>query len=76
LEYARISLARDLIRNRKELGLSRQRLAVLAAIRPDALARIEGGKHTAAKGMVDKIMKAIEAERRRAKRQRGQPNRR
>ncbi|HJT36548.1 MAG TPA: helix-turn-helix transcriptional regulator [Pirellulales bacterium] len=74
LEYARISLARDLIRNRKELGLSRQRLAELARIRPDTLARVESGKHTAAKGIVDKIMRAIESERRHAKRQRRQPS--
>lgn len=74
LEYARISLARDLIRNRKELGLSRQRLAELARIRPDTLARIESGEHMAAKGIVDKIMRAIESQRRHTKRQRRQSN--
>lgn len=73
LEYARISLARDLIQNRKELGLSRQRLAELAGIRLDRLVQIESGRHTAARGMVDKIMRAIESERRRIKRQRRQP---
>ena len=65
LEYARISLARDLIRDRKGLGLSQQRLAELAGIRQETLSRIETGKHTATPRTVDKIMKVIEAERRR-----------
>ena len=47
LEYARISLARDLIRDRKAVGLSQQKLAALAGIRQETLSRIETGKHTA-----------------------------
>ena len=65
LQYARISLARDLIRDRLGAGLSQQRLADLAGIRQETLSRIETGKHTASPKTVDKIMRAIEAERRR-----------
>ena len=65
VEYARISLARDLIRDRKGAGLSQQRLADLAGIRQETLSRLESGKHTANPRTVDKIVHAIEAERRR-----------
>ncbi len=64
LEYARISLARDLIRDRKGVGLSQQRLADLAGVRQETLSRIETGRHTASPRTVDKIMRVIEAERR------------
>jgi DNA-binding XRE family transcriptional regulator len=67
LEYARMSLARDLIRDRKGTGLSQQRLADLAGIRQETLSRIETGKHTASPRTVNKIMRVIEAERRRSK---------
>ena len=46
-QYARISLARDLIRDRKGEGLSQQRLADLAGIRQETLSKIQTGKHTA-----------------------------
>ena len=65
LQYARISLARDLIRNRKGAGLSQQQLADLAGVRQETLSRIETGKQTACPRTVDKIMRAIEAARRR-----------
>ena len=65
LQYARISLARDLIRDRKGVGLSQQRLADLAGVRQETLSRIETGRHTASQTTVDKIMRVIETERRR-----------
>lgn len=65
LEYARISLARDLIRDRKRAGLSQQKLAELAGIRQETISRIETGKHTAAPKTVDKIMNVIETRRKR-----------
>ena len=65
LQYARISLARDLIRDRKGVGLSQQRLATLAGVRQETLSRIETGRHTASQTTVDKIMRVIETERRR-----------
>jgi DNA-binding XRE family transcriptional regulator len=64
LEYARISLARDLIRDRKGVGLSQQRLADMAGIRQETLSRIETGRHTASQKTIDKIMQVIEAQRR------------
>ncbi len=65
--YARIALARDLIRDRKGLGLSQQQLARLANVRQETLSRLETGKHTANDRTVDKICKALDAERRRRK---------
>jgi DNA-binding XRE family transcriptional regulator len=67
VEYARISLARDLIRDRKGVGLSQQCLADLAGIRQETLSRIETGKHTANPRTVDKIVRAIEAQQRRSR---------
>ena len=68
LQYARMSLARDLIRDRKGVGLSQQKLADLAGIRQETLSRIETGKHTASEKTIDKIMLVIEAQRRKKKR--------
>jgi DNA-binding XRE family transcriptional regulator len=65
LQYARISLARDLIRDRKSVGLSQQRLADQAGIRQETLSRIETGRHTASPKTVEKIMRVIEVEQRR-----------
>ena len=69
LQYARIALARDLIRDRKGVGLSQQRLAKLAGVRQETLSRIETGRNTASQRTIDKIMRAIEAERRRLKKE-------
>ncbi len=63
LEYARVALARDLIRARKGVGLSQQRLADLAGIRQETVSRLETGKHTANPRTVDKIMATIEVQR-------------
>lgn len=67
LPYAPISLARDLIRDRTTVGLSQQPLADLAGVQQQTLSRIETGRHTASQRTIDKIMRAIEAERRRRK---------
>jgi HTH-type transcriptional regulator/antitoxin HipB len=68
LEYAQVSLARDLIRARKSAGLSQSQLADLAGLRQESISRLESGSCTARPGTVDKIMNAIEAERRGKKR--------
>jgi len=65
IEYARISLARDLIRERKALGLSQQGLAGLAGVRQETLSRLESGKHTATIRTVDRVSSALDRERRR-----------
>lgn len=64
--YARVSIARDLIRARRAAGLSQRRLAELAGVRPETLSRIESAKHTASAGTIDRITKAIDAARRKS----------
>ena len=67
VEYARVALARDLIRERKGAGLSQQRLAELAGVRQETLSRLETGKHTASLATIAKITQAIEAQRKNSK---------
>ena len=57
--YARASLARHLIRDRAEAGLSQVELAKLAGIRVETLCRIETGKHTPSVTTIEKIDRAI-----------------
>lgn len=59
VEFSRISLARKLIRDRLDAGLSQKDLAKAAGIRVETLCRIEGGKHTASIPTVDKIDRAL-----------------
>ena len=65
VEYTRISLARNLIRDRKAAGLSQERLAELAGVRQETISRLESGKHTASPQTVGKLDKAIAAVRKR-----------
>jgi len=67
LEYTRISIARDLIRNRKNAGLSQQRLAKLAGVRQETISRLESGKHLASVATIEKLERAIEGARSRMK---------
>ena len=55
IEYTRISLARNLIRDRKAVGLSQERLAEMAGIRQETISRLESGKHTASPSTIAKI---------------------
>jgi DNA-binding XRE family transcriptional regulator len=64
IEYARASIARDIIRERKSLGLSQERLARIAGIRQETLSRIETGKHTPTVRIVSKIDQALSKARR------------
>ena len=61
IEYARASIARDIIQHRKSLGLSQERLAKLAGIRQETLSRIETAKHTPTVRVVRKIDRALKA---------------
>ena len=65
IEYFRISLARNLIRDRKAAGLSQERLVELAGVRQVTISRLESGKHTASPQTVGKLDKAIAAVRKR-----------
>jgi DNA-binding XRE family transcriptional regulator len=57
--YARVSLARVIIRHRRRLGLTQVDLARRAGIRPETLCRIELGNRTPALGTVQKIDRAL-----------------
>lgn len=59
VEYARISLARDIIRDRRAAGLTQQELATLAGTRQETISRIEGGKYPASVKLVDRIDRAL-----------------
>ena len=61
LEYARISLARDIIRDRRAAGLTQRELAELAGSRQETISRIEGGKYTASVKLIDKIDRVLQA---------------
>jgi DNA-binding XRE family transcriptional regulator len=70
LEYARTSIARDIIRDRAEVGLTQLELAKLAGIREETLCRIETGKSTASVPTIEKIDRALnEAKQRKCKRE-------
>jgi DNA-binding XRE family transcriptional regulator len=59
VEYARISLARDIIRDRRAAGLTQEQLARLAGTRQETISRIESGKYTASVKWVDRIDRAL-----------------
>ena len=59
VEYARISLARDIIRDRRAAGLTQRQLAELAGVRQETISRIETGKHTASVKLVDGIDRVL-----------------
>ncbi len=60
VEYARASLARKLIRDRRRVGLTQTELARRAGIRAETLCRIEKGKSTPDTATFNKIHRAIE----------------
>jgi len=55
LEYTRVALARDIIRDRKAARLTQTKLAELADIRQETLSRIESGKYKASVKTIEKI---------------------
>ena len=60
IEYARVSLARKFVIDRRKAGLSQEELAKLSGVRRETISRIESGKHTATVAIVDKLDKAIQ----------------
>ena len=63
VEYARASLARKIIKARRQAGLAQAELARRAGIRPETLNRIERGKSTPAVATIAKIDRALESAR-------------
>jgi DNA-binding XRE family transcriptional regulator len=61
LAYARASLARDVIRDRRAAGLTQQQLANLAGTRQETISRIESGNYTASHKLIDRIDRAIKS---------------
>ena len=61
LEYARVSLARDILRDRRAAGLTQQELADLAGTRQETISRIESGKYTASVKLIDKIDRVLQS---------------
>ncbi|MFH0980822.1 MAG: helix-turn-helix transcriptional regulator [Planctomycetota bacterium] len=59
VEYARASLARNIIRSRVEAGLTQLELAKLAGIRNETLCRIERGQHTPSVATIARVEKAL-----------------
>jgi DNA-binding XRE family transcriptional regulator len=60
VEYARVSLARKIIKARRLAGLSQAELARRAGIRPESLNRIEKGRCTADTATIARIHRALE----------------
>ena len=59
VEFATMSLARDIIRDRRAAALTQQELAKLVGVRQETISRIETGKHRASVKLVDKIDRVL-----------------
>jgi DNA-binding XRE family transcriptional regulator len=60
VEYARASLARKLIRDRRRAGLTQAELARLAGVRAETICRIEKGKTMPDTATFNKINRVLE----------------
>ncbi|HEY5312312.1 MAG TPA: helix-turn-helix transcriptional regulator [Pirellulales bacterium] len=65
VEYSRVSIARDLISQRRAVGLTQQELADAAGVRQETISRIESGKHSVTVKTYDKIFAALDSARKR-----------
>jgi ribosome-binding protein aMBF1 (putative translation factor) len=61
LAFARASIARSIVEERRAAGLSQEELAQLAGLRQETVCRIESGKHSPTVRTVAKIDKALQA---------------
>jgi predicted transcriptional regulator len=59
VEYVRASIARDIIRERKALGLTQEQLAKLSGVRQETICRLETGLHSPMVCTVEKIERAL-----------------
>lgn len=58
-EYAQASIARSIIQERRQLGLTQTELARLAGVRQETICRLESGKHAPVVRTVEKIDRAL-----------------
>ena len=58
VEFARASIARSIIEERRALGISQQELARLSGLRQETISRLESGKHSPTVRTVEKIDQA------------------
>jgi len=61
IEYARVSIAREIIQDRRAAGLTQQALAELAGVRVETISRLESGKHSPTVRTVEKIDRVLQA---------------
>ena len=61
IEFATATIARDIIRDRVDVGLSQKELAKRAGVRVETLCRIETGKHVPSVRTIEKLDKALKA---------------
>lgn len=66
MEYARVSLARKLIIERRTRGWSQAELARRAGVRVETINRLEKAKHTADPATARKIQNALDSNRQRS----------
>ena len=71
LEFVRVSIARDIIKERTALGLTQEQLARMAGIRQETLCRLETGKHSPTVRTVERIDRVLQAELKRTSRRNG-----
>jgi len=70
VESARVVLARQIIRRRRDAGLTQSDLARLSGVRVETISRLEHGKHSPNVATVDKlarILKGMEGKRKKTK---------
>lgn len=71
IEYVRASIARSLIQERRQLGLTQEELARLAGVRQETISRLESAKHSPVVRTVEKIDRALKRYAARAEKKRG-----
>ncbi len=59
VDFARVSIARTVIQQRKAAGLTQQELARLAGVRQETISRLESGKHSPTVRTVEKIERVL-----------------
>ncbi len=74
LAFARVSIARSVIEERRAAGLTQEELARLAGVRQETISRLESGKHSPTVRTVAKIDRVLQAALKKAGRGRGAKN--